>query len=255
MDLTELPKRAPEAYEELIAARGILEREFEDMQDFEFTVEDGRLLMLQARSGKRTPLAALRIAHDMVAEGLISPEMALDRLKDIDLDAVAEMRFAHDPDQSPLMRGTAAGAGVAVGAAVFDPNRVTEMRAKGQPVILLRENAETADIEALSQAAGLISAQGARTSHAAVVARQLGKPCIVGCANLVIEANYRSATTGNERISEGDILSIDGGNGEIFRGALSIVEDRPAALLDAVAAWREARKAEAKKRTRKASRS
>jgi len=232
----ELQRRAPAAYQTLLAARGMLEQEFAEMQDFEFTVEDGRLLLLQTRCGKRTPLAALRIARDLVAEGLITPPVAIARLKEYDLEAIEEVRLANQNEQ-PLLHGTAAGAGVAVGAAVFDPARVHSMRQSNKDVVLVCENAETSDIEALAEASALISSSGARTSHAAVVARQLGKPCVVGCAGLVIAADARSAWFGDQRLIEGDLLSVDGERGVIYRGALDVIRQRPVELLDSVASW------------------
>jgi pyruvate, orthophosphate dikinase len=238
MGFEQLRSRAPEAYQSLLSARASLEREFADMQDFEFTVENGRLLFLQSRSGKRTPMAALKIACDLVGEGLITPDTALGRLKDLDLEAIQEVQLSGQTEE-PVLRGTPAGSGVAVGAAVFDPDRVGILRESGMEVILVRPNAETGDIEALREAAALISAQGARTSHAAVVARQLSKPCIVGCSGLRIHADGRSALFGQATITEGSMLSVDGENGTVYRGVLEVQRHRPEALIRTVQSWRE----------------
>jgi pyruvate, orthophosphate dikinase len=239
MDIAELERRAPAAHRALGEARTVLERELRDMEDFEFTVEEGRLFLLQTRTGKRTPLAALRIANDLVEEGIISRPEALARIAALDLDAIETVRLDPAAGQVAFARGTAASAGVATGAAVFDPERVAAMKERGQ-VVLVRESAETGDIAALSQAAALIAAEGARTSHAAVVARELGKVCIVGCERLVIDPSGQRARFGDETIAEGDVLTVDGATGEIYRGAVDVVRERPTALLDAVAAWRAA---------------
>jgi pyruvate,orthophosphate dikinase len=237
LGLDELQRRAPTAYRELIDARGKLEQEFSDMQDFEFTVEEGRLIMLQTRSGKRTPLAALRIAHDLVQERLISPEVAIERLRDTEIDAVEIVSFRNDERQPPLIRGISAGTGVAVGAAVFDPARAMALQQRGTPTVLVREGAETGDIEALAKAVALVTSQGARTSHAAVVARQLGKPCVVGCRGLVIDPTGRSAAIGDSEIAEGEMLSVDGDSGAVYRGALDVIRSRPTELIERIHSW------------------
>jgi pyruvate,orthophosphate dikinase len=129
-------------------------------------------------------------------------------------------------------------AGVVVGAVVFDPERVATLKCRGLPLILVREAAETDDIVALSEAAALVTAEGARTSHAAVVARQLGKVCVVGCEAIAIDASGRKATLGTETIEEGMIVSVDGARAEIYAGALEVVEARPTELLEKIASWR-----------------
>ena len=240
MDLAELERRAPEAFRSLVVVRSALEQEFRDMEDFEFTVEEGRLFLLQSRTGKRTPLAALRIAHDLAAEGLISTGEALARIDAVELDGIENVRLKPAADQAPLARGTPASTGVAIGAAVFDPQRVAAVKQNGKPIILVRENAETSDIGALSEAAALIAAEGARTSHAAVVARELGKVCIVGCERLSIDPSGRRGVFGAETIEEGEILSVDGAGGEIYRGAIEVLRERPTDLLAKIAQWRAA---------------
>jgi pyruvate,orthophosphate dikinase len=238
MGLIELERRAPEAYQALIEARPVLEQEFRDVQDFVFTVEDGRLFMLQSRAGKRTPLAALRIAHDLVEEGLISASEALERIDAIVLETIENVRLMPTADQTALVRGTSASAGVAIGVVVFDPARVSTLKQRKKSVILVRQTAETNDIGALSEAAALITAEGARTSHAAVVARQLGKVCIVGCDGLSIDASGRKGVFGAETIEEGEIVSVDGAKGEIYRGAIEVLRDRPTELLSKIEHWR-----------------
>lgn len=234
--IDELQRRAPDAYQGLLTVRRTLEKEFQDMQDFEFTIEDGRLFLLQTRSGKRTPLAALRIACDLVAEGLIQPHNALQLLQGIDLENLQQVSL-RTHQQVPILRGTSAGTGVAVGSAVFDPARIPAVCESVGAVILIREHAETDDIEALNMASALVCRQGARTSHAAVVARQLGKPCVVGCQDLAIHADGRSARIGSQTIAEGTLMTVDGESGNIYLDAMQVVRQRPKELLDIVAGW------------------
>jgi pyruvate,orthophosphate dikinase len=217
----------------------LLEQEFGDMQDFEFTVQEGHLYLLQARAGKRTPLAALRIAHDLVAEKIIAPEVGVRLLDGVDLDAIEVVAIA-TPGAEPVARGVPASGGAAAGGAVFDVSRVERFRKEGKPVILLRENAETTDIEALSQAQALVTTHGARTSHAAVVARQLGKVCVVGCNLLKIDIGQRSGAFGSIKIQEGELITVDGTSGFIFRGALQVKRVRPEELLAQVKRWQSA---------------
>jgi pyruvate, orthophosphate dikinase len=236
-----LERRAPQAYRSLVEARPALEQEFRDMEDFEFTIEEGRLFVLQSRTGKRTPLAALRIAHDLAEQGLISKHEALARIDAIELGAIDNACLKPAADRTPLARGTSASMGVAIGAAVFDPERAATVKKGGRAIVLIRENAETSDIGALSEAAALIAAEGARTSHAAVVARELGKVCIVGCEGLTIDPSGRKGAFGAETIEEGETLSVDGVNGKIYRGEIEVVSSRPTELLATIARWRAAR--------------
>lgn len=236
--LAALEHRAPDACRALLESQATLEREFGDMQDFEFTVEAGRLFILQSRTGKRTPLAALRIAHDLVVDGLIGPAEAVSRLKEIDLPSIETMRFQPESGQLPVARGVPASTGVTIGVAVLDPTRIPALKGE-KPIVLLRINAETNDIKALSEVDALVTAEGARTSHAAVVARQLGKTCVIGCESLSIDAAARSGAFGTERVKEGDMLSVDGATGDIFRGEVLLVRERPTELLKTVQRWQE----------------
>ncbi len=233
----ELARRAPEAWQALAGARDILEHEFKDMQDFEFTVEAGRLVFLQSRTGKRTGLAALRIARDMVREKLIRPAEALARLDGIRLDEIEETKLAPAAGVTPAAKGTPAGIGVAVGVVAFDPLRVAALKRAGKAVILVRETAEPDDISALAEAAALVTLEGARTSHAAVVARQLEKPCIVACGGFAIDPGGQRGTLGGEAIAEGDAISLDGSTGEIFRGEIEVARNRPLELLAEIQRW------------------
>lgn len=237
-DTAHLPRRLPAVAAELARMKDVLEAEFRDMQDFEFTVENGRLYLLQTRNGKRTPWAALRMAVDMVHDGLIAPEEALKRLDGIALDRLERFRFADGAGVAPLASAVPASIGVAVGHIAFDSRRAAAFAAEGRPALLVRDDISTGDIEGIAAAAGVLTGSGGRTSHAAVVARQLGKVCLVGCADLRILPEKGLCTIGGREFREGDELTLDGDQGRIFAGALPVVSERPEAELAEVARWR-----------------
>ncbi len=214
-----------------------LEALFGDAQDFEFTIQSGTLYLLQARAAKRTPWAALRIAVDQVDEGLITPSNALARLSKIDLCSVVRTRLA-DPALEPLARAQVASMGVATGAIALDSEAATRMASASTPVILVRRETETADIGGMMSAVGILTGAGGRTSHAAVVARQLGKVCLVACPDLKIDLARRSCRIGKQIMNEGDLLSIDGNDGGIYAGELELISERPERELSRIAAWR-----------------
>jgi pyruvate,orthophosphate dikinase len=213
-----------------------LERHFADVQDVEFTVEDGKLWVLQTRSAKRTPRAALRFAIDFVRDGLLSAEDAVRRLDGLDTAALAITRFAHAGEATA--HGTGAAAGVAVGRAAFASNAAQRLAALGDPVILVRPDTSTADVAGFSASAGILTATGGRTAHAALVARQMGKPCVVGCSSLTMESDGQHARLAGATIAEGDWISIDGGSGEVFLGQRKIVTELPQAELNQLERWR-----------------
>jgi pyruvate,orthophosphate dikinase len=216
----------------------LLEREFADVQDVEFTIENGILWLLQTRAAKRTPLAALRFAIDLVTQGLITPTQGLHRLDGVDLDRLARQTLADVP--APAARGTGASAGVAVGRAAFDSRSAERMAAGGEPVILVRRDTSTADVAGFAVSAGIVTAIGGRTAHAALVARQMGKPSVVGCAALEVDAAGHGAKLAGHPIKEGDWLSIDGEEGSVYRGRGKIVVEKPEAELAEIARWRAA---------------
>lgn len=238
MGLDRLGTALPEVASALAAGVAALERHYRDVQDVEFTFEEGRLFFLQTRAAKRTPRAALKIAVDMVAEGRISPAEGLAQLEGVDLDAVAVTRFSGTAE--PVARGVPASPGTVSGRAAFDETGVRRLAEAGDPVILLRPDVATDDIAALARAAGILTSVGGRTAHAAVVARQLGRACVVGCAALVIDGAARRARIGAETLAEGDWLSIDGEAGTVFTGRRAVVSEQPEAELAVVAAWRAA---------------
>jgi pyruvate,orthophosphate dikinase len=237
-DAARLREVLPEVWSRLEAVRGSLEAEFRDAQEFEFTVQDGELFLLQTRSGKRTPWAALAIAVDLEREGLIAPDEALGRLEGIELDRLERRRLAPSGEGAALGRAVPAGLGLAGGPIALDAAAAQRFAAEGRPALLVREDTLTADIAGLAACAGLLTVRGSRTAHAAVVARQLGKPCLVGCSQLAVDATARTITLGGRSLREGDVLWIDAEGGGVYEREPAIVTERPAAALAAVAHWR-----------------
>jgi len=242
-----LAQAAPDAWNELQATALRLEQEFQDMQDFEFTVQDGALYMLQTRSGKRTPLASARIALDMLDEGLIKAEQALERTASLqDADLATQRLVTQNAETSeagpvaPLAQATSACNGVVSGEIALDAQRVQERRAAGVAVVLVRQDAQTSDIAALDAAAGLLTHRGARTSHAAVVARQMNRVCLVACDNLHIDEARRVVRLGDRDFDEGDLITLDGNEGLVYAGQVAAVSVVDEVLLARLAALREA---------------
>ncbi len=238
---TELfPGWLPEVHAALERSRHLLETEFKDLQDFEFTVEEGRLYLLQTRPGKRTPWAALRIAVDLVEGGLIDPALALERLAGYDLESLERRRLRPGAGEAPLATATPASIGVATGAIAFDNDTAASFAEAGRRVILVRDAISTEDIRGLALADGILTARGSRTAHAAVVAREMAKVCLVGCGALRIDSSRRRCAIGERLFSEGGHLSLDGESGRIFAGRLTVERERPLESLAAVERWRRA---------------
>ena len=233
---------APEAWKRLEESTAILEKEFGDMQDFEFTVQEGALYLLQTRSGKRTPIATARIALDLLDEGTIDRATALDRtlaLRSSDLQSVRlEPSDDVSLDEAHLASAMSACAGIVSGEIVLNPDHAARAHAEGRKVILVRPDAETNDIAAIESAEGLLTQRGARTSHAAVVARQLGKVCLVGCTALKINASDNTIQFGDVQLREGDLLTLDGNTGEVYRGEIARVRVDETALQKRLGALR-----------------
>jgi pyruvate, orthophosphate dikinase len=232
-----LAQALPDVAAQLREAMRRLEQDFADIQDVEFTIENGKLWMLQTRAAKRTPQAALRLAIDFVKEGRIAPAEALLRLAGLDLHTLANKRLVVAGE--PVIRGICASAGIAVGRAAFDPEGAARV-AGAEPVILVRPDTTTADVGGFAIAAGIVTAIGGRTAHAALVARQMGKPCIVGCSELSIDVAGRRARLAGVAIKEGDWLSIDGEAGAIYLGRGEVIAERPEAELAEIERWRKA---------------
>ncbi len=220
----------PSVFAEFQAIAERLERHYRDVQDLEFTIERGRLYMLQTRSAKRTAAAAVKIAVDMVADGLITKEEALARIEPAHVDQL--LRDQYDPiarrSAVRVAKGLNASPGAAVGRAVFSADDAVAWVARGEKVVLVRIETSPDDFHGMAVAQGILTARGGATSHAAVVARQIGKPCVAGCAELVVDyaaKTARSTETG-ATFAEGDWISVDGSTGEVFAGALPTVSAR-----------------------------
>jgi pyruvate,orthophosphate dikinase len=237
-----LERLMPPNYGELREVVRRLETAFLDVQDFEFTIENGKLFLLQTRRAKRTPWAALRIAIDLAEEGLIAPDRALAQLTAIDLDKLVRRRVRIG--ETPLARGVPASLGVASGPIALSSAAAEAFAKDGKTPILVREDTVTADIAGMAVAAGILTARGGRTSHAAVVARQLDKVCLVGCEALTVAGDEQSCRIAGDTLQQGDIVTLDGESGAIYRGEIAAIEERPIAALAKIAAWRAA-KAEA----------
>ena len=234
----ELGSVAPPVLREIQAMRRTLEREFGDVQEFEITVEDGRLFLLQTRTAKRTPRAALRIAVDQVREGVITPDVALERLSGLDHEALRVERVVGAEPGSRLGVATPASVGVAQGEVAVDAAHAQEVAAAGRAAILVREDIATEDVTGIAASEGVLTAAGGRTSHAAVVARELGKVCLVGCPDLRVDVDGRRCFIGEREIAEGDLLCLDGNTGAVYAEGVRVAVDAPVAELAELARWR-----------------
>ncbi len=225
--IARLAEQMPEAHAEFMEIAKRLESHYRDMQDLEFTIERGRLFMLQTRSGKRTAAAAVKIASDMVDEGLVSKEEAIGRIEPAMVDQL--LRDQYDPaalkGARRIAKGLNASPGAAVGRAVFSADTAVEWVERGEKVVLVRIETSPDDFHGMAVGQGILTARGGATSHAAVVARQIGKPCVAGCAELVVDYKNGTARSVESGLSfaEGDWISLDGSTGEVFEGALGTV--------------------------------
>jgi pyruvate,orthophosphate dikinase len=228
MKIDELKKRLPEVYDQLIKVAELLEKHYKDVQDIEFTVERGKLFLLQTRSAKRIGYAAVRIAVDMVKEGIITEKEAILRVQPSHLDQLLHPMI--DPsekyDDKVIAKGLPASPGAATGQVVFSAKDAEKWAKEGKEVILLRPETSPEDIGGMHAAKGILTARGGLTSHAAVVARGMGKPCVVGCEDLIVDEEKKIAKTkdGKFTIKEGDWLTIDGKTGYVISGKLKLVK-------------------------------
>jgi pyruvate, orthophosphate dikinase len=223
LDIDEMAERLPGAYKELIGTQERLERHYRDMQDLEFTVERGKLYLLQTRTGKRTAAAAVRIARDMVNEGLIDRVTAVLRVPAAHLDQLLHPIIDPSIRATPLCLGLPASPGAASGRAVFDPDTAQQRALAGENVILVRDETTPEDFHGIVAARAVLTARGGMTSHAAVVARGMGKCAIVGCKDIHVDLERRSFSVDGKEIVEGDWLTLDGATGRVFAGDLSTI--------------------------------
>ena len=228
--IAELERAMPAQYGQLVDIAERLENHYRDAQDMEFTIEEGKLYMLQTRSAKRTAQAAITVAVDMVREGLITREEALGRVEPEQINQLLLPRFDEAAKERAeeqghlLAKGLNASPGAASGKAVFDANRAESLGALGESVILVRPETAPDDVHGMLQAKGILTARGGATSHAAVVARGLGLPCVAGVEALLVEPEARRCTVDGRVIAEGEEISIDGTTGQIFAGSLPTIE-------------------------------
>ncbi len=214
----------PEAYAELARVFDLLELHYKDMQDIEFTVEQGKLWMLQTRSGKRTAKAALKMAVDMAREGLIDERVAVKRVDPMALDQLLHPTLDPSAPREVLTRGLPASPGAATGVIVFDADSAEHRAQMGEDVILVRIETSPEDIHGMHAAKGVLTARGGMTSHAAVVARGMGRPCVSGASGLSIDMATRTARMGSREVREGEVITLDGSNGDVMLGAVPMVE-------------------------------
>jgi len=229
--------RQPDAFEQLVDTMERLERHYRDMQDIEFTVEEGTLYLLQTRTANRTAAAALKCAVDMVAEGLISREEAVARIDPAQLDQLLHPMIDPKADYEVAGRGLNASPGAASGQVVFDADTAADRGAAGESVILVRWETTPDDIHGMIQARGILTAHGGMTSHAAVVARGMGKPCVTGCDALSIDMGARTAQIGEHDLAEGDVITINGGTGEVIVGEVPLVPPQINEDFETVLEW------------------
>ena len=223
LDIDEMEQRLPAAYAELMETQVRLEKHYCDMQDLEFTVERGKLFLLQTRTGKRTAAAAVRIARDMVREGLIDRVQAVLRVPAGDLDQLLHPIIDPAIRATPLCQGLPASPGAASGVAVFDPDTASQRSAAGESVILVRDETTPEDFHGIVASRAVLTARGGMTSHAAVVARGMGKCAIVGCKEIEIDLELKCFRVNGTEIAEGDWLTLDGATGRVFAGDLSTI--------------------------------
>ena len=243
-----LQSRMPAAYDELLQIADRLERHYKDMQDIEFTVQEGKLYLLQTRAGKRSAEAAVRVAVDLVHEHVIDRDTALLRVRPADLNKVLHPRFderdkARAIAESRLLaRGLPAAPGAAVGKVVFDADTAVEWAKAGRTVILVRPETSPEDIAGMYAAEGILTARGGRTSHAAVVAVGMGKPCIVGASDIAVDEERRQFEAGGVIVREGDVISVDGGAGEVMRDAVETIQPALSSAFTEFLGWADERR-------------
>jgi pyruvate,orthophosphate dikinase len=235
--IRELKAETGSAYGEMEAAMATLETHYRDLQDVEFTIERGKLYILQTRAGKRTAQAAVRVARELVDEGVIERDEAVQRIDARQLDQLMHPAIDPSANYEVLAKGLNASPGAAVGRAVFDADTAEARGRAGEPVILVRWETTPDDIHGLIQAQGVVTAHGGMTSHAAVVARGMGKPCVCGVESLRIDASARRFAVNGTTVSEGDEISIDGSRGLVIHGSVPLVPPQMTDDFAAVTAW------------------
>ncbi len=235
--LPAMEEAMPEIYTELCGIRDRLERHYRDMQDIEFTVQRGKLYMLQTRNGKRTAAAALKVAVDMCTEGLIDRETAVARIDPAALDQLLHPTLDPKAKRTVIARGLPASPGAASGRIVFTADEAEDRQAKGERVILVRIETSPEDIHGMHAAVGILTTRGGMTSHAAVVARGMGRPCVSGAGDIHVDYGKKTLSVRSHILSEGDIITIDGGTGEVMVGEVPTIEPELSGNFSTLMSW------------------
>ena len=232
-----LSQDLPAVYEQFLEIAQRLEKYYREMQDLEFTVENGRLYMLQTRTGKRSAPAAVQIAVDMVVEGLISEEEAVSRVEPDQIEQLLHRRIDPSADVEVIASGLNASPGAATGKAIFDADTANELAADGERVILVRPETNPDDVHGMIAAQGILTARGGATSHAAVVARSIGRPCVAGCESIRVDAEARQFSANGRLIKEGDLISINGSTGEVIVGEVPLIDPEITPEMSKLLGW------------------
>ncbi|MCX7757469.1 MAG: pyruvate, phosphate dikinase [candidate division WOR-3 bacterium] len=227
----------PKNYSQLLMILKKLEKHYRDVQDVEFTIENNRLWILQSRRAKRTPQAAVKIAYDMYKEGLITKEEAIMRISAKDIEALLHPKIEDDSKTPPVAKGLPASPGAVSGKIVFSSTKAIKLARRGEKIILVRTKTSAEDVGGMAHAVGFLTATGGMTSHAAVVARGLGKPCVVGCSSLYIDETAQKAFLGEYQIKEGTVITIDGTTGKVYLGSLPTKESEFSKEFLAILNW------------------
>jgi pyruvate,orthophosphate dikinase len=232
-----LKRELPEVYRQFEDIAGQLEKHYRDVQDLEFTIERGKLYMLQTRSAKRTADAAINIAVDMVGEGLISEDEAVMRVEPRQVETLLHRRIDPSAKVEEIGRGVPASPGAAIGAAVFDADSAEERGKAGEAVILVRVSTDPDDVHGMIAAQGVLTSSGGTASHAALVARMMGKPCVVGADSIEVDLRLRQFTSGGVVVKEGEVFTIDGSTGRVLKGEVATIEPEPSERFRKLLGW------------------
>ncbi len=240
LSLDDLSRIHPSLHAELTGVMSTLEAHYHDMCDIEFTIERGRLWILQTRVGKRTAAAAVRMAVEMVGEGLIDRPTAIRRVEPVALEHLLHPRIQEPITTTPIAIGLNASPGAARGQAVFEADRAAALAATGVPVVLVRWETTPDDIHGMAAAEGILTSHGGRTSHAAVVARGMGTPAVTGAGSIDVDEEHRRFTVGGVVVNEGDVITLDGATGKVYLGGLPLTSPEPTPELEVLLGWADA---------------
>ena len=235
--IAKLDDQMPAVYRDLVRYANQLEKHYRDMQDLEFTIEHGKLYMLQTRSGKRSPAASVKVAVEMVQEGLISKEEALQRVEPLQIEQLLHRRIDPTAAVTVIAKGLNAAPGAATGKVVFDADKAEALARKGEKLILVRPETNPDDVHGIIAAQGTLTARGGATSHAAVVARGLGKPCVAGCESITIDLDREEFSVDGVVVTAGQIITINGSTGEVMLGAAPLIEAELSEELKVLLSW------------------